>query len=551
MPDTLTIRTPRGGLHYWLQGSCPSTVQKLGPKVDTRGDGGYVLVPPSIVDGKSYDYVSEKEIAGAPAWIAQTIATNSEATAAPAAVELDLQENVERARQLLRGYVDASHVAIEGSGGDNRTYQVACEVLNLGLSADKAFDLLDAEWNNHCVPPWEADELRAKIANAVSYAQNDFGVWAVPSSEEVFNHLVHNAPPTDPKRSRFYPLDETEQDTLPEPTWLLPNILPDESTVLMYAPSGEYKTFLALDMAFTLASGQAGWGAPAREPVDVVYVAAEGARAIARQRRPGWRKARNFNGAMRFFTVPTMPLVARVNEIDEFCKTIVARGVKPRLVVLDTFARAMAGKNENDAKDTGEFVEAVEAIKRCFGCTVLTLHHTGKEEVRGARGSSALVAGLDTIIEVKSDRDRKLAVVTVRQHKDADEPTAPWTFQAEVVGSTLVFNQLDAGAYEALCRENDPFSQVHIGAALRELTAITAANGVTTQVLATHLCPPLAADSSEDRERAVAGFARKLGALSKSRLRAYTEGQGRGLKWFVPTLDTEETSNSRSGSDAL
>jgi hypothetical protein len=42
LPSTLTVRTPRGGLHHWFTGSCPSTVQKLGPKLDTRGEGGYV-----------------------------------------------------------------------------------------------------------------------------------------------------------------------------------------------------------------------------------------------------------------------------------------------------------------------------------------------------------------------------------------------------------------------------------------------------------------------------------------------------------------------------
>lgn len=53
-PTTYTVRTPRGGLHLYYAGSLPPTASKLAPGVDTRGVGSYVLVPPSVVDGKSY-----------------------------------------------------------------------------------------------------------------------------------------------------------------------------------------------------------------------------------------------------------------------------------------------------------------------------------------------------------------------------------------------------------------------------------------------------------------------------------------------------------------
>jgi hypothetical protein len=553
LPDTLTIRTPRGGLHHWFTGSCPSTVQGLGPKLDTRGTGGYVLVPPSVVDGAYYEQVGDTdEIAEGPAWIAEAIAARSEATHAATEVPLDLPENVARAQQLLRNYVAGEHVAVEGEGGDSRTYQVACEVLNLGLSPSRAFDVIWDEWAPHCQPfnpEWFEGFLKSKIVNAFEYAQNDLGAWAAPPSTETFAHLAAQAPKAE--QGRFYPRDETEQELRPLPSWLLPNLLPDQATAMMFGPSGHYKSFLALDISLVLASGIAGWGSPARDPVDVVYVAAEGSRGIERLRRPAWRKSRGVEHPLRFYTIDTMPLVGRPQEVVEVIEAIKARGIRPKLIVLDTLARAMAGKNENDAKDAGDFIEAVEAIKRGLGCTVLALHHTGKEEVRGARGSSAISAGLDTTIEVKSECERKLAVVHIRKQKDADIPAAPWTFQGEVVDAALVFNEIDTGTYQALCSENDPFSQVRIGSALRELAAIAVANAVTTLVLATHLCPPLASDTVEAREKAVAGFARRLALLAKSRLRAYTEGHGRDLKWFIPSLDDTITSIKPAGSDAV
>lgn len=540
LPSTLTIRTPRGGLHYWFAGSCPSTVGKLGPKLDTRGDGGYVLVPPSVVNGVEYSYVGETDdIATGPSWIAEAITEAHEAHVAPEGVPLDLDANIDRARLLLREYVSRGDVAIEGQGGDNRTYQVACEILNLGLSPERAWAVIRDEWNPHCVPPWDKDELAIKVRNAAEYSQNDIGAWANPNDQEVFAHVAALAPADQTaaiRQSKFYPRDETEQDQRPEPTWLLPNLLPDESTVMMFGPSGNYKSFLALDLALMLSAGIAGWGTRARDPVPVVYVAAEGSRGVERLRRPAWRKARGIDSALPFYTVDTMPLIARPNEVLELIEAIKARAITPKLVVLDTFARAMAGLNENDAKDAGDFIEAIEAIKRVLHCTVLVLHHTGKEEGRGARGSSALFAGFDSMIEVKAHTDKKIVTVAVRKHKDADIPAQPWTFQGDASHGALVFNEIDTAQYNAIQTENDPFSPTRIGAALVELCAVPGA-GVTTQVLATHICPPLQDDTAEGRARAIEGFARRLGQLAKGKLAGYCEGYGRDLRWFIPVVE--------------
>ena len=54
MVTTRTVITPSGGRHLYFHGSLPSTVGKLGPGLDTRGRGGYVLVPPSVIDGREY-----------------------------------------------------------------------------------------------------------------------------------------------------------------------------------------------------------------------------------------------------------------------------------------------------------------------------------------------------------------------------------------------------------------------------------------------------------------------------------------------------------------
>jgi putative DNA primase/helicase len=49
LPDTWMVETPRGGRHLYFQlpdGAAPGNRAGLIKRVDVRGDGGYVIVPP-------------------------------------------------------------------------------------------------------------------------------------------------------------------------------------------------------------------------------------------------------------------------------------------------------------------------------------------------------------------------------------------------------------------------------------------------------------------------------------------------------------------------
>lgn len=71
--------TPRRGRHYWFQQNgtaLGNTAGTLATGVDTRGNGGYVLVPPSIVGDRAYQWASEigTELPTAPQWLIDELA---------------------------------------------------------------------------------------------------------------------------------------------------------------------------------------------------------------------------------------------------------------------------------------------------------------------------------------------------------------------------------------------------------------------------------------------------------------------------------------------
>ncbi|MBA0127308.1 bifunctional DNA primase/polymerase [Haloechinothrix sp. YIM 98757] len=79
--DTLTVRTPSGGLHLYYRAPDGAALRNtggergngLGWKVDTRSWGGYVVAPGSVTTTGSYDYLCDSDPAPLPDWLAQRL----------------------------------------------------------------------------------------------------------------------------------------------------------------------------------------------------------------------------------------------------------------------------------------------------------------------------------------------------------------------------------------------------------------------------------------------------------------------------------------------
>lgn len=62
------VSTPRdGGNHHYIAASGGGNKANIMPGIDTRGKGGYVVAPPSIVDGKRYTWYRPLDLSGVPA----------------------------------------------------------------------------------------------------------------------------------------------------------------------------------------------------------------------------------------------------------------------------------------------------------------------------------------------------------------------------------------------------------------------------------------------------------------------------------------------------
>ena len=157
LPRTVEVITG-DGLHLYFQ--CPddlpirNTASKIAPGIDTRGDGGYVLAPPSVhPSGKRYCWSvdSAKAIAAAPAWLIEKIAapTNGPGLPTPPA----------EWRELV------GHGVAEGAR-DCTAARLAGYLLRRRVDPFVALELLQS-WNaTKCAPPLPAGDI-ARIVDSI------------------------------------------------------------------------------------------------------------------------------------------------------------------------------------------------------------------------------------------------------------------------------------------------------------------------------------------------------------------------------------------------
>jgi hypothetical protein len=79
LPRTARVVTPRGGQHLYFRYpgvEVRNSAGRLGERIDVRGDGGYVLAPPSTGEnGRRYEPDERAPLAELPAWLLERLSS--------------------------------------------------------------------------------------------------------------------------------------------------------------------------------------------------------------------------------------------------------------------------------------------------------------------------------------------------------------------------------------------------------------------------------------------------------------------------------------------
>jgi hypothetical protein len=155
LPSTVEVITARGRHVYFRSPELPvrNSASKIAPGIDVRGDGGYVLAPPSIhPSGRRYEWSVDcaGSLARAPTWLIQKISSRANGTV-PAMPP-------EAWRELV------TNGAVEGTR-DNTVAKFAGHLLRRRIDPFVTLELLQT-WNaTRCVPPLPAADIERIVAS--------------------------------------------------------------------------------------------------------------------------------------------------------------------------------------------------------------------------------------------------------------------------------------------------------------------------------------------------------------------------------------------------
>jgi hypothetical protein len=224
------------------------------------------------------------------------------------------------------------------------------------------------------------------------------------------------------------------------PDWLVKGLIPKVSLVGLIASPNAGKSFLLLDLCAAVeraGSSDVTWfgrRVKADERSICVVFSYEGSmvvRARALRKRfdgvgsrivieSGWPNLRDPESVSR--------VMERIGEIEQ------SLGGRVRLIAFDTLNLALAGGNENSSEDMGAAVGAIKRLRDAYRCSVVVVHHLGKDETKGARGHTSLLGALDTEITIVGDRVAPTRTIELTKCRDGDGIGGFGWFRLSVVG---------------------------------------------------------------------------------------------------------------------
>lgn len=451
LPRTRTHRTGSGGFHLLFltprgDVQIPNSASRVAPGVDVRGEGGYIIVPPS----PGYGVVEDAPVVDMPDWlVAACLPPRPEPQERSARQpQPDTGGNTKYGLAALSDECDTVMNAHPGTQ-EIKLNEAALKIGGLvkGGELDRGFAfsaLVSAGMGMvNAGKPWTSREIEEKVRRGFDDA-TPRSAPERPEPQKNSRKAPEESPENQGQQERKA---KPAKPVTPLPlTWFedaAPNLdaidfvedtLTEGGMSVAYGESNSGKTFFASDLAMHVALGRA-WRGKEVDQGGVIYLALEGGHGI-RNRIAAFRAHYGLDDAIIPFAFTTTavnllnPDADRADVIETIRQAKKRIEMPVRLVVVDTLSRAMAGGNENAPDDMGALVSNGDAIRSETDAHLMWIHHSGKDAAKGARGHSLLRAATDTEIEIINDEGRRTARITKQRDLEC---SGDWSFTLKTV----------------------------------------------------------------------------------------------------------------------
>ena len=265
-----------------------------------------------------------------------------------------------------------------------------------------------------------ANEHGASLAGGAHASAEDFEVLVTETVEAA-------KASGKPLRFQFEPVHTFASATASP--WIVKGVLPQSGLAVIYGASGAGKSFVVLDLALAIAQGRPWRGRKVRQG-RVAYVAAEGADGF-RKRLAAYAQHHKVDLTQVPVSVLNgAPNLMLLEDAKDLAAGVLAAG-DTSVIVVDTLAQTTPGANENAGEDMGKALGHCKRLHELTGALVVLIHHSGKDQAKGARGWSGLRAAADAEIEVVRTESGQRAL-RLSKAKDGEDGLE-WGFALDVV----------------------------------------------------------------------------------------------------------------------
>lgn len=204
--------------------------------------------------------------------------------------------------------------------------------------------------------------------------------------------------------------------------WLVQDLIPACANGIIVGRTGVGKTFVALDLLCSVATGKKFVGKETEHGLAVI-VAAEGGHGISRRIR-AWELQNSQTVGPNLIVIPQVVTASNLAQRDtliaEIEGEIKRQGVPLRLLIVDTFSQSANGISENEAGSVSQYLQSCNFISQKFNATVINVHHT-KRHSDEFRGSEAFISNVDFFLSLKRNKSNfKSAKLEILKQKEGN-----------------------------------------------------------------------------------------------------------------------------------
>jgi hypothetical protein len=407
LPPTMKARTGGSGEHYYFRPSDDIEIRnsagKLGAGLDVRGEGGYVVAPPSNHLLGVYEWERWDEIAELPAMVRTACVSGQPRT------DKDKKKETHPLTQaVLTGRRNSTLASLAGS------------MRHRGFSREAITRALLAENKQRCQPPLDSAEVR-DIARSISRyncgEDRRGGAGPRPLTEAKNEGGQGQAPPLQ-NSLRVWNLNEFLNQTFETKE----NICFEAGggdLVMVAARTNGGKSTLLRNCLLSLATGRKfGAFVPEQRPRRVLLLDFEADGAELQQDLARMTRALSIPEremlAENFQLVPKGIIgkeLFQLNQHFNFVHDIMQRNAS-EVIVIDNISSAFSLKDENNnAEVTGKIVKPLCRLAQISGAVVIFAHHIGKvnetlrDDVYLGRGASTLACLAKTVFNLRGRVD--------------------------------------------------------------------------------------------------------------------------------------------------